>query len=90
LLDVVNIKAMCRKANVEKVDSGPKGAVLTLRNNTFPNPAGLVEFISKQPGTVKLRPDHKLVFVRSWETPSARIKGLQSVLSEMAALASAA
>ena len=89
LLDVVAIKAMCRKANVEKVDAGPKGAVVALRNNTFPNPAGLVDFISKQSGTVKLRPDHKLVFMRLWETPGARVKGLQTVLREMAEIASA-
>lgn len=90
LLDVVAIKTLCRKANVEKVDAGPKGAVVTLRNNTFPNPSGLVEFISKQSGTVKLRPDHRLVFTRLWETPGARVKGLQAVLGEMAALASEA
>jgi transcription-repair coupling factor (superfamily II helicase) len=90
LLDVVAIKVFCRLANVEKVDAGPKGAVIALRNNLFPNPAGLVDFIAKQVGTVKLRPDHKLVFIRPWETPGARIKGLQTVLGEMARLAAAA
>ncbi|TAL04551.1 MAG: transcription-repair coupling factor [Rhodospirillaceae bacterium] len=90
LLDIVAIKVLCRTANVEKVDAGPKGAVVSLRNNVFPNPAGLVDFISKQVGTVKLRPDHKLVFIRPWDTPSARIKGLQTVLGEMARLAAAA
>jgi len=90
LLDVIAIKVLCRTANVEKVDAGPKGAVVSLRNNVFPNPGGLVDFISKQVGTVKLRPDHKLVFVRAWDTPSARIKGLQTVLGEMARLAAAA
>ena len=87
LLDVVSIKVLCRRANVEKVDAGPKGAVVSLRGNTFPNPAGLVDFIGKQAGTVKLRPDHKLVFIRPWETPSMRVKGLQAVLGQMAALA---
>jgi transcription-repair coupling factor (superfamily II helicase) len=87
LLDVVGIKAMCRIANVEKVDAGPKGAVVTLRHNTFPNPIGLVDFIGKQAGTLKLRPDHKLVFVRPWEIPSARVKGLQAVLRQMVAIA---
>jgi len=87
LLDVVGIKALCRIANVEKVDAGPKGAVVSLRNNTFPNPVGLVDFIAKQTGTLKLRPDQKLVFVRPWETPSARVKGLQAVLKQMAAIA---
>ena len=87
LLDVIGIKALCRIANVEKVDAGPKGAVVSLRNNTFPNPIGLVDFIAKQAGTLKLRPDQKLVFVRPWETPHARVKGLQAVLRQMAALA---
>ncbi|MCA0202655.1 MAG: transcription-repair coupling factor, partial [Proteobacteria bacterium] len=87
LLDVVGIKALCRKANVEKVDAGPKGAVVSLKNNTFPNAAGLVDFIAEQAGTVKLRPDQKIVFIRPWETPSARIKGLQTVLGRMAKLA---
>jgi transcription-repair coupling factor (superfamily II helicase) len=90
LLDVVAIKVLCRKANVEKVDAGPKGAVVALRNNLFPNPGGLVDFIAKQVGTVKLRPDHKIVFIRPWDTPSARVKGLHTVLAEMARLATAA
>ena len=87
LLDVVGIKALCRIANVGKLDAGPKGAVVSLRNNTFPNPIGLVDYIAKQAGTLKLRPDQKLVFVRPWETPSARVKGLQAVLRQMAAIA---
>ena len=87
LLDVVGIKALCRIANVEKVDAGPKGAVVSLRNNTFPNPVGLMDYIVKQVGTLKLRPDQKLVFVRPWDTPSARVKGLQAVLRQMATLA---
>ncbi len=89
LLDVVGIKAMCRIANVEKVDAGPKGAVVSLRNNTFPNPVGLIDYIAKQVGTLKLRPDQKLVFVRPWETPSARVKGLQAVLRQMSQIAQA-
>ena len=89
LLDVIGIKALCRIANVEKVDAGPKGAVVSLRNNTFPNAIGLVDFIAKQAGTLKLRPDQKLVFVRPWETPNARVKGLQAVLRQIAALAEA-
>ena len=87
LLDIVGIKALCRIANVDKVDAGPKGAVVSLRGNTFPNPGGLIDYIAKQVGTLKLRSDQKLVFVRPWETPSARVKGLQAVLKQMAAIA---
>jgi transcription-repair coupling factor (superfamily II helicase) len=87
LLDVVNIKVLCRQANIEKVDAGPKGATVSLRNNFFPNPGKLIDYIARSAGTAKLRPDQKIVFIRPWETPQARIKGLQSLLSEIARLA---
>eukprot|EP01041_Mallomonas_annulata_P025650 gene25650-46739_t len=47
LLKVVAIKGLCREANVSKIDVGPKGAVVTFRNDDFKNPAGLVGFIAK-------------------------------------------
>ncbi len=87
LLDVVAIKAMCRAANVEKVDAGPKGGVFTLHKNEFPNPAGLVEFISQQAGTVKVRPDHKIVIMRPWYAVDERMAGLKQILASLAELA---
>ena len=78
---------MCRQANVEKLEAGPKGAVVTLRNNTFPNPAGLVKFIAQNCGTAKIRPDQKIVYMRVWDTPKDRIKGMRKLMEKMAALA---
>ena len=40
LLKIVFVKALCRRANVEKVDAGPKGAVIAFRGNAFADPAG--------------------------------------------------
>lgn len=87
LLDVVAIKALCRAAHVEKVDAGPKGAVITLYKNEFPNPAGLIEFISQQAGTVKVRPDHRIVVMRLWHTVDDRMTGVKQVLGRLAELA---
>ncbi len=87
LLKVILVKALCRKANVEKVDAGPKGAVITLRRNEFPNPAGLVSLVSDLSNQVKIKPDQKLVFVRNWPTPDARLKGAAAILSKLAKLA---
>jgi transcription-repair coupling factor (superfamily II helicase) len=89
LLEVVAIKALCRKAGIEKVDSGPKGAVVTLRGNVFANPAALVQFIARAAGTCKIRPDHKIVFLRAWEDPKQRVAGLRNVIGKLAELASA-
>ncbi|CAA7617421.1 Transcription-repair-coupling factor [Candidatus Terasakiella magnetica] len=87
LLQVVAIKALCKLAGIEKVDSGPKGAVVTLRGNVFANPVGLVQYISRAAGTCKLRPDHKLVFLRAWDDPRQRVAGLQNVIGKLAELA---
>ncbi|OAN43942.1 transcription-repair coupling factor [Paramagnetospirillum marisnigri] len=87
LLEVIAIKALCKQAGIEKVDSGPKGAVVTFRGNVFANPVGLVQFISRAGGSCKLRPDHKLVFLRNWEDPRDRVAGLRKVVGKMAELA---
>src|SRR6185369_2989979 len=57
LLKIVAIKAMCRRANVEKIETGPKGAVLSFRDSTFANPEGLIAFIGKQGAAARVRPD---------------------------------
>jgi len=89
LLKVVLVKAMCRQANIEKVEAGPKGALVTLRNNVFPNPAGLVRLIGDPAQAAKLRPDQKIMFARNWPTPDQRLKGSAAILSRLATLASA-
>ncbi|MBT5413954.1 MAG: transcription-repair coupling factor, partial [Rhodospirillaceae bacterium] len=90
LLRIVEIKALCRRTGVERVDAGPKGATLSFRQDRFANPAGLVEFIGANVGTAKLRPDHKLVYQRDWFEPQARITGLRHMLKKIAEIAAAA
>ena len=45
LLAIVSIKLLCRAANVQSVDAGPKGAVIEFRGDAFANPgsAGAVD-----------------------------------------------
>jgi transcription-repair coupling factor (superfamily II helicase) len=90
LLKTILVKALCRAANVEKVDAGPKGAVVTLRKNEFPNPAGLVKLVSDPLMHVRIKPDQKIVFQRDWPTPEARLKGTAAILSRMAKIAAEA
>jgi transcription-repair coupling factor (superfamily II helicase) len=87
LLDVVSIKLLCRKANVASVDAGPKGAVIAFRDEIFANPAALVEWITGQGTLAKLRPDMKLVLMRSWETPEERLKGSRQIMQTLVKLA---
>jgi transcription-repair coupling factor (superfamily II helicase) len=87
LLDVVAIKALCRRANVAKIDVGPKGAVLSFREDTFANPEGLVAFIREQGKDARVRPDMKVVFFDDWETPEERLKGAAGILRRLVRIA---
>ncbi|PWW04117.1 transcription-repair coupling factor [Hoeflea marina] len=87
LLKIVFIKALCRKSNVEKLDAGPKGVVVQFRNKEFPNPAGLVQLISRQGQLAKIRPDQSVVFIRDLPTPEKRLTGAAVVMTQLAELA---
>ena len=87
LLKVLSIKRTCKQANIEKIDAGPKGAVITFRNNQFDNPGGLVAFIAKETGAAKVRPDHKLVIRRAWDRQQDRIAGVSRLVRDLAVIA---
>jgi transcription-repair coupling factor (superfamily II helicase) len=85
LLQIVAIKALCRAANVEKIEAGPKGAVVTFRDNTFANPERLIKFIGEE--GARVRPDQKVVFFDDWEEPAARLAGTKQILRKLVELA---
>jgi transcription-repair coupling factor (superfamily II helicase) len=87
LLQVMAIKQLCRNAGVEKLDAGPKGAIVAFHNDSFARPEALVGFLQSQAGRVKLRPDHKLVFQADWPSPQARSDGAKKLLEKLAQLA---
>jgi len=89
LLQIIAIKRACCEAGVERVEAGPKGAVIALRGNRFANPAGLVELIQKNAGTLRLRPDQKLVYLRNWEDAKERLAGVARFLQTLVKLAGA-
>ena len=90
LLKVVAIKGMCRQANVAKIDVGPKGAVVTFRNDAFPNPGGLIEFVHRNQMGWRLRPDNKAVVKGEWESAEQRLNAAERILTELSRLATAA
>lgn len=87
LLKVVYIKSLCRIANVEKLDAGPKGVVVQFRNKEFPNPANLVGYIAKQGTMAKIRTDHSVFLTRDLPTPEKRLQGAAVVMTQLAELA---
>ena len=89
LMDVMEIKGLCRVAAISQLDAGTKGAVVGFHKKTFANPQGLIELVAKSKGGIKIQPDQKLVFRGDWDLPEARLKGVRALAAQLAALAGA-
>jgi len=87
LLDVMEIKGLCRQAGIAQLDAGPRGASIAFRKGEFANPDALVRFIAASKGLVKVQPDMKLVFKADWESPADRVKGARGLVAELARMA---
>jgi transcription-repair coupling factor (superfamily II helicase) len=87
LFKVAAIKTYCLRANIEKLDVGPKGAVIAFRDNSFAQPDRLVFFIRQHGQAAKVRPDMKVVFLQTWETPEERLAGATEIVRQLANLA---
>ncbi len=85
LLQIVAIKALCRQANVEKIEAGPKGAVVAFRDKSFANPERLIGFIREE--GARVRPDQSVVFLDDWENADDRLRGTRQILRKLVELA---
>ena len=82
LLKVMQIKRLCRKAHVEKIDAGPKGAVLTIRHTDVKQPEVIMKALQSQMNW-KLRPD-QTIFVRAhMDDEDLRISGVIRALKTL-------
>src|ERR1700712_4358340 len=86
---IVTIKILCRDANIEKVEAGPKGAVVHFRDKSFANPQGLVAYVAEQASFAKVRPDMSIVFIRELDSIPERLKVTTKILRSLAKIARA-
>ncbi|MGD9638160.1 MAG: transcription-repair coupling factor [Alphaproteobacteria bacterium] len=87
LFEVMDLKRLCLIANVERIEVGHKGAVVTLFENRFPNPQGLINFISKYGSVLKIKPDHKIVYMRELPTAKERLLAVKKIMKKLAEIA---
>ncbi|HMO68326.1 MAG TPA: helicase-related protein, partial [Novosphingobium sp.] len=87
LVTLIRIKRQAIEANIAKIDVGAKGTLVSFFEDSFPDPMGLVSYAQRLEGTVKLRPDNKLVVTRAWGDPKARLNGLLQLTKGLSAIA---
>jgi len=87
LLTVVKLKISCKKAGINKLDVGGKGAVIGFNNDYFSNPEALIEMVTANSKTIKIRGDQKLIIKdQKWEKISDRISGISKYIDKIADL----
>ncbi len=87
LIKLIEIKRQAIEANIAKIDVGAKGSLVSFHNDTFPDPAGLFAYAERLQGTIKLRPDSKIVVTRVWGDPKSRLNGLFQLTKGLSAIA---
>ena len=87
LLEVMEIKGLCRKANIAQVDAGPKGVSIAFRAKSFPNPSGLIWFIHENSDSAKVTPDQKFVYKAEWPDPVVRLKAVRVLIRTLTDIA---
>jgi len=87
LVRLIEIKRQAIDAHIAKIDVGARGSLVSFHNDAFPNPAGLIAYAERLEGTIKLRPDNKLVITRVWGDPKARLNGLYQLTKGLSGIA---
>ena len=87
LLKLMHIKMNCVKAQIAKIEMGPRGALVTFRDDRFPNVQGLLDYVERLKGTARIRPDNKLFIERKWRDPKSRLHGLTQLTTGLSKLA---
>ena len=86
LLGLARVKRLCRAAGVERLDAGPKGAVVSFRGSRFAAPERLVAFISRHADAMRVRPDGALAVARPWRREADRLAGVTGIIASLASL----
>ncbi|MFM5894750.1 MAG: transcription-repair coupling factor, partial [Novosphingobium sp.] len=87
LIRLIEIKRQAIDANIAKIDVGAKGTLVSFHGDSFPDPVGLIAYAERLAGTIKLRPDNKIVVTRAWGSAEARLNGLFQLTKGLSTIA---
>ena len=87
LLKTVEIKQICMLCGIERVEAGARGILIAFHNNTFKNVDKLMDFVTKQLGAIKIRPDQKLFIERDLTSYKVRLEIIKKYVAKLYELA---
>jgi len=87
LIAVLHLKKCCKEAGIERIDTGPKGAIISFRGNAFVRPDALLTHITQHPANYKIRADQKLIYIGNWKNAKQQFQQINNAVQAIAQLA---
>ena len=88
LLEIILIKQLCKISNIFKIDVGNNGIGIKFYQDKFSNPEKLLNYISKNPDKIIVKPDQSVVILRNFSDKKNRINLVKEELKAISELAS--
>lgn len=83
LLIVMRIKLMCIKANIEQIDVGAKGYVISFFQNNVKCAEKLIQLVTNTNNEIKIKPDNKLVICKTWRNVNDRTRDIEDMIKNL-------
>ena len=85
LLEIAYLKSLCKKCDIEKVESGSGGILISFRNNKFKEPQKLLDYIFKHKDKIKLQ-GHKVLFIMPITSEKEKFNSSLKVINQIEGL----
>jgi transcription-repair coupling factor (superfamily II helicase) len=85
LLEIAYLKSLCKKCDIEKVETGSGGILISFRNNKFREPKKLLDYIFKHKDKTKLH-GHKILFLIPITSEKEKFNNSLKVINQIEAL----
>ena len=83
LIEVQGLKALCKKAGIEKLGITPSGAVITFKQELAPDPMKLINLMQSAPAIYRLRPDGKFMVAGNWVNDKQKLAGARNAINNI-------
>jgi transcription-repair coupling factor (superfamily II helicase) len=83
LITIVRLKQLAKAGNIEKLDIGEKGILITFRHNQPKSPDIIMEFINKNTGLIKMHKQNKLLILGDFKDEMHIIETVETILRQL-------
>lgn len=90
LCKIIELKILCKRADIKKVEVGDKKSILYLHKTAFPLSERIIAYAKRNPHKIRMRPGNTLGVIHATSLGNSSLLTLKGVIEDLAQLASRA